>query len=190
MIDLLQVLQAVGLTGTLMFGGVALLLTLARAYSKSSDSQNQQQTIVTQMALKAQERAERLEEARYTALIKQNELTMRVNRLETELQRLPVVEAQIQHVQNELAEVKRERDAALLMLQDERVKNSELLGRIKQLEEQIDKLEQKIARLENERDQIIHIRDIPIPSDGGVAGAGTDGTDQRDERDDCDDDCA
>lgn len=178
MVDLVQILQAVGLTGTLMFGGVALLLTLARAYSSSAKAETKQHEIIVEMALKAQQRAIKLEEARYAALIQTNELTMRVNRLETELQRLPVVEAQIETVKAELAQVRRERDAALVELQAEQIKNSELLGRISQLEAQIRLLEEKVKGLQDERLEILRIGGGDILPNVGDPGAGTDGPDQ------------
>jgi len=150
MVDIVTLVQSIGVWSTLALGVMGLLYLLARANLAGAKADSHQQEVVTQMALIAQERAIKLEEARYLALVKTNQLTVRVQRLETELQRLPQVEAEVQRLKKALDIVMKERDAALVELQSERLRNAELMGRIAALEQQIIKLEEQLRRLTDE----------------------------------------
>ena len=186
-----QLIQSIGLAGTVILVLLGIWFYRERGGYSSSQADAGQQAAVTQMALAAQERAIQLEDHRYRNLKQNTKLLMRVQQLEVNLMRLPVVEAEVVQLKKELHRTRQERDDALLALSEEQVHNARLIGRIDALEKHILKLERKLRRLESyERDKMELLDDDfdydstdvlhtyrDLSAGGGDAGAGDNGDD-------------
>lgn len=163
MIDLIALIETYGPLWVTVLGIVLIVIYVSRSGFMSARAGADQQTVVTKMALAAQERSIKLEDSRYAAMVRSSKLLMRVQQLEFQVQRLPSVEAEVQRLKEELRRALQERDDAMEALQEELIEKAKLMGRVEVLEKHILKLEAKIERMQNyERDKIEYLEDLDV----------------------------